>query len=198
VALAGVLALPACGDGDGSKTATATVPNGTVAASPPPPPAPKRVSIRAEKLAVARTIDRANATLVRGEYRKTCSYYTKSASRKVRTTVEADTCEEAFRRVAQMLRSTLSAEQLEAASTYGVARIRIDDGHAFARFGTVPRSLRGVPGFEANRRVELAKVRGGWKISSLPQRPRATSAASSPSEPSSESSGRRPAAPGAA
>jgi hypothetical protein len=156
VALLGVALASGCGGGGGKPGAAS-----------PAQPAQSATAAAAE---IRQVVDRANSTFAKGEYKRTCSYYTAPMQRLMTSTIGAANCAAAQKRAAARLRASVSRAQFDAIARYGIATVAVDRHGRFAaaHYGELPALLAGVPGLTSRATLRMQRIRGHWLIASLP------------------------------
>ena len=120
---------------------------------------------------IVAVVDAANAAFADGAYRRTCSYYTEKVREQLIRDLDANSCAHAWKLTDRALAETLTADQRDALTSYGVdpASVKITGESAVARFRPVPAALTDVLGSGGAGTITLRQVGGDWRIASLPQ-----------------------------
>lgn len=164
VALLGLAAGSVIAGGCGDSADTPTPAPAAVQTTAAPASNP-RASAAAQ---IRRVVDRSNSTFAAGQYKRTCSYYTTSMQRKTADLVGAATCEQGWARTAEQLRTSVSAAQFRAMTTYGIESVDVNGNSARAHYGPLPAVLAGIPGMKSRATLRMKRIDGHWLIASLP------------------------------
>jgi hypothetical protein len=122
----------------------------------------------AQEDAIRAVVDEANSSFAEGDYARTCRQYTRRAQRAVIASTSAETCTQAWQRVASVMRESMTDAQFKATTEYGVETVRIQGDSATAVYGDPPPEIRDLAGIEAGEQIGLRLVDGVWRIDSLP------------------------------
>lgn len=117
---------------------------------------------------IRRVVARSSSTFAAGQYKRTCSYYTTSLQRKTAGLVGAATCERGWARTAEQLRTSVSAAQFRAMTTYGIESVEVAGNTARAHYGPLPAVLADIPGMTSRATLRMKRVDGRWLIAGLP------------------------------
>jgi hypothetical protein len=125
-------------------------------------------SDRAASAEIRRVVDEANSTFAKGDYKRSCSFYTPTMQREIARMLGAATCERAQMSAAHQLRQLVSAAQFRALTTYGIESVAVHGNSASARYGRLPRVLADVPGLKTRALLRMKRIHRRWLIASLP------------------------------
>jgi hypothetical protein len=115
---------------------------------------------------IRRAVNLANSAFAKGEYKRSCSFYTPSMQRKIAGTFDAASCERAQASAAGELRASVSPAQFRALTTYGIESVDVNGNSALAHYGPLPAVLEDL--LKPRAALRMKRIDGRWLIASLP------------------------------
>jgi len=128
------------------------------------PPKPTR-----EEAAVLAAVKAATQSLEKGDYAKTCTYYTEQIVVQLIKDTNAKNCKGAWKIVGDTLRVTQKPEIRRAIADYGPESAEVKGNAATAKFGKPPEILKKLVPKAEGQTMRLQKIKGRWIIATLPR-----------------------------